>query len=337
VSVVAQPSDIRDRVSATAFALACAFYIAAAASLSALVPLQTTLVSVFAFAGLHNWLELRLFLGRLPARLGPQASYLGISITGSAILSGSFILIRLAALSATWPYSSMLIASRIWTCALVLWVVWLLPSHQRRAMREDPVVTGLALAGLCTLAWRNPGLINVALIYGHPLMAMFILDLELGRRRPAWRTGYRAALCLSGVILVVLWLAMGQPGESSPLGDLVVQQAASDLLAAFPSHRVVATYAFLQLLHYGAWLVAIPLVVLGERPWEINRVGLGRRAPAWRAAIGLVLVLSAAAVVLLWVGFAIDFRRAWMIYFTLSIFHVLAEIPFSMGARGARP
>lgn len=49
-----------------ALALACA-----AAALAGWAPLGFSVVTVFLFAGPHNWLEFRYFLNRMPARWGP--------------------------------------------------------------------------------------------------------------------------------------------------------------------------------------------------------------------------------------------------------------------------
>ena len=40
------------------------------AALASLLPLQMSIVTVFLFAGPHNWFEARYFLMRLPARFG---------------------------------------------------------------------------------------------------------------------------------------------------------------------------------------------------------------------------------------------------------------------------
>src|SRR5947207_1464439 len=55
------------------FALAALAVAGLSAFLSGWVPLGFSLVTVFLFAGPHNWLELRYFMGRLAARLPPHA------------------------------------------------------------------------------------------------------------------------------------------------------------------------------------------------------------------------------------------------------------------------
>ena len=46
------------------------------ALLASFVPLQFSILTVFLFAGPHNWFELRYFLTRLPVRFGNRATSL---------------------------------------------------------------------------------------------------------------------------------------------------------------------------------------------------------------------------------------------------------------------
>ena len=45
-----------------------------AATLAGAVPLGFSIVTVFLFAGPHNWIEFRYFLSRMPAHWGPLRS-----------------------------------------------------------------------------------------------------------------------------------------------------------------------------------------------------------------------------------------------------------------------
>ena len=57
--------------------------IAAAASASWL-PLQVSIVTLFLFAGPHNWFELRYFLMRLPVRFGKSRRVFMVALPESA-------------------------------------------------------------------------------------------------------------------------------------------------------------------------------------------------------------------------------------------------------------
>src|SRR3954471_12111426 len=77
--------------SRTAFALTALAVATAAAALSGWAPLQFSVVTVFLFAGPHNWLEFRYFLTRLPARWGKLRSFFVLAFSGMIALTASFI------------------------------------------------------------------------------------------------------------------------------------------------------------------------------------------------------------------------------------------------------
>jgi hypothetical protein len=57
-------------------------------------------------------------------------------------------------------------------------------------------------------------------------------------------------------------------------------------------------------------------------------VPLARRSWSWRFAVGTFLTVSAAVVLVLWGCFLADYTTTRNIYFTVALFHVLAEVPF---------
>src|SRR5690348_17975436 len=65
----------------------------AAALLAGWVPLRFSLVTVFLFAGPHNWLEFRYFLTRLPARWGRLRGFFLLAFVGIFGLTGAFALL----------------------------------------------------------------------------------------------------------------------------------------------------------------------------------------------------------------------------------------------------
>jgi hypothetical protein len=96
------------------------------------------------------------------------------------------------------------------------------------------------------------------------------------------------------------------------------------------AQSALALHAYLELLHYGAWVAALPLIGLAAKPWEWRTIPLARR---WPGAVRAVLGVGALAVLTLWAGMAIDYDRARAIYFTVAIFHVLAEAPMVIWLR----
>jgi hypothetical protein len=153
----------------------------------------------------------------------------------------------------------------------------------------------------------------------------------LRRSRPGWRPTYHACLALLPLALAVLWCQSWH----APAPDLerdefraAANQAGALLIPGLAIQLVVATHAFLEMVHYGVWLVAMPLIGLKERPWHLKRVPLARRSAAWRRGIALALLVGAAVVVGLWACFLADYAVTYQVYFTLAMLHVLIEVPF---------
>jgi hypothetical protein len=120
----------------------------------------------------------------------------------------------------------------------------------------------------------------------------------------------------------------------------ITQHAGAELLPNVSSHMLVATHVFLEMLHYGVWLVALPLIApltksVGSvearkrnRIWQINAVPVARHPRGFPKLVTTVLALGVFLVVILWFGFSLDYTTTRDVYFTLAIAHVLAEAPF---------
>jgi len=113
---------------------------------------------------------------------------------------------------------------------------------------------------------------------------------------------------------------------------LLLIDAGAGVLTGVSSHLLVATHTFLEMLHYGVWVVAMPLVSLRSAPWRLDNVPLYRRSSAWRAAIITALSVGGVAMLVLWAGFLADYPLTRNIYFTVAMLHVLAEVPFLLRA-----
>src|SRR5947209_19523923 len=72
------------------FMLAALAVAAASAFLAGWLPLGFSIVTVFLFAGPHNWLELRYFLTRLPARWGRLRPFFLTAFAGVVGLAAAF-------------------------------------------------------------------------------------------------------------------------------------------------------------------------------------------------------------------------------------------------------
>src|SRR5437763_10591484 len=76
-----------------AFALTALGVALAAALLAGWAPLRFSIVTVFLFAGPHNWLEVRYFLTRMPARWGRLRGFFTLAFAGIFGLTACYALL----------------------------------------------------------------------------------------------------------------------------------------------------------------------------------------------------------------------------------------------------
>lgn len=305
-----------------------------AAVLAGALPVAFSLATVFLFAGPHNWFEARYALGRLPARAGKLWGFFTVSAVGILALTAAYAAI---------PYAEAtgeLYAG--WCTLFLLWVALLVWMRSRTNPRFDGGwVWPLALFIIAGV-WLNPYALPVALIYLHPLMALWLLDRELTRSRPHWRRAYWCAVVSIPLLLGVLyWQLHDAPEPDTSTGALTLafspkpvgsetlaDHAGAWFLPGVSPHFLIAAHAFLEMVHYGVWVVIIPLIGLRSRPWELRAIPAARRSRNWARGVAAVLLFGALVVVVLWVCFQLDYPTTRHVYFTVAMLHVLAEVPF---------
>jgi hypothetical protein len=165
----------------------------------------------------------------------------------------------------------------------------------------------------------------------HPLVALWFLDRQLKRTRPAWRGAYHACLAILPAIIVAMWLALAGTAnlpDNDALSSRITQHAGAAILNGVSTHLLVATHVFLETVHYGVWLLIIPLIGFRGRVWNTRAIPLAAARGGWPRALRTTLVLGLFLIVALWIGFATDYAAARDIYFTFAMAHVLAEAPF---------
>ena len=308
------------------FGTAFASFVVVAATLAAALPLQLSIAIVFLFAGPHNLLEARYMLGRLPARAGRLWPFFAIAAAGAVGLAASFALL---------PWAAVVVDGRIlhaaWNAAFLVWVATLVVMRSRSRPRFDAAWVPAAALMLALLQWPWPAAMGMALVFLHPLMALAVLHRELRRSRPDWLPAWRmaaAAVPLGACAVCAVTGLAPDLAVRSALDESVVRHAGVDVLAFAPPRALVATHAFLELVHYGVWIVVLPLVGLKSAPWRIDSVPLVRRGGPWAHGVAAVLGFGALAVAILWACFCIDYQTTRHVYFTVAVLHVLAEIPF---------
>jgi hypothetical protein len=127
-----------------------------------------------------------------------------------------------------------------------------------------------------------------------------------------------------------------QLSRTAPLADdnglfwRITQHSGAEVLPQISSHLLVSVHLFLEMLHYGVWIIALPLIgrIGSARFWDVRSVPVARHPQGFPRIVVGMLVFAVAAVVLLWFGFSIDYSRTRDVYFTVAMAHVLAEAPF---------
>jgi hypothetical protein len=298
----------------------------AAGAFASWLPLQVSIVTVFLFAGPHNWFELRYFLTRLPVRFGRSRDFFVTAFAGVGVLTLAYVSLPFIYSARLWSDEAWSTMIAGWNTALLAWLgllIWLRSKQKRRVNWTWTIPAGLAL---CSLNWLGPDFFSLALVYIHPLIALWFLDRHLRRTRPPWLRVYRRCLCLLPFVLAIMIWQLSQTSslpDSNGLFWRITQHSGAEMLPQVSSHMLVSVHLFLEMLHYAVWIVALPLV-----GGFVKTVPVARHPRGFPRVIGGLMIAALAAVVVLWFGFSIDYSTTRDIYFTVAMAHVLAEAPF---------
>jgi hypothetical protein len=295
-------------------------------------PLQFSIITVFLFAGPHNWMEFRYFLQRMPARWGRLKLFYTTGLGGVVLLTMAYI--ALYVLGQSWYLNEVAwtVSIALWNSCLILWVCRLLDLRGRERVGRDWSWIWAAGFALCALAWFAPLWFSLGLVYLHPLVALLFFDRQLKRTRPGWRKAYHLCLAALPVLLVLMWTQLARTNGLPYADDLswrITQHAGAGILTGISTRLLVATHVFLEMIHYGVWLVLMPLAASGASSlWRTNRIPLEAHRAGWPRAVRAALLLGIFIVLVLWSGFIFDYTTTRDIYFALAMAHVLAEAPF---------
>lgn len=294
------------------------------------IPVQFSIITVFLFAGPHNWFEARYTLGRLPARAGKLLGFFAFSFAGVVGLTAAFAFIpsylrsHPDAIEHSTPYA-------IWNTAFILWCATLVHMRGNTNPRFDAGWVWPLAFGLIAGNWLMPFAFSLATIYLHPCMALAILDRELKKSRPHWRSAYHALLLLLPLYIGILWYrlhdAPSLPGNDA-LTTTIANHAGDWVFTGVSNHFLVSLHTFLEVVHYGVWVLVLPLLGLRSLPWQLGSIPAARRSPGWKRGVAVFLLMGIVIVLVLWSCFLLDYGTTRTIYFVVALLHVLAEIPF---------
>jgi len=126
-------------------------------------------------------------------------------------------------------------------------------------------------------------------------VALWFLDRHLRRTKPEWSKTYRRCLLVLPLLMIgMLW----QLSRSSSLSDdnglfwRITQHAGADLLPNVSSHLLVSTHVFLEMLHYGVWIVALPLIGATGAIWDARSIPIASHSRGFPRLITALLVLQ---------------------------------------------
>lgn len=312
------------------FAVAASFMLLAAAFAS-LTPIAFSIAIVFLFAGPHNWVELRYFISRLPSRFGPLRTFFGISFIGVLTLGASYALLTIAARLNSMEFDSAIILYKGWIVAFHAWLALLAWTRSLAPLRRKIIIAVLSatvITGLVAPLW-----FGLFLVYLHPLVGLAILDRELKRSRPGWLRPYRTIVSLMPFVILLMILQLCNSASlptDTELNRQITSQAGSFLLMETSSHMLVSVHTFLEMLHYGVWLLAIPLATSAwRRPrWQPASMPVSRNSAPFKKILSIVFAVSSIVVITLWAAFIGNYAATRDFYFSVAVFHILAELPF---------
>jgi hypothetical protein len=321
----------RTRRSAKTFAAILIVSALVSAALASWMPLQMSIATVFLFAGPHNWFEARYFLMRLPARFGRSRNFFAVAFAGIFVLTLGYVSLPAMYYAGVWSGAHWATAIATWNTALLLWIAALILLRGKQQSRRDWSWALPVAFALCAVNWLAPDLFSLAIVYLHPLIAFWFLDRHLRRTKPEWLQNYHRCLLLLPILLIgMLWQLARTPSlvDDNGLFWRITQHAGAELLPGLSSHMLVSTHVFLEMLHYGVWIVALPLIGATGAMWSVSSIPLARRKRGFPKLIAAVLVCGLFVVAVLWMGFSVNYAATRDIYFAVAIAHVLAEAPF---------
>src|SRR5438034_2487671 len=301
-SWVPRKTRARTGVSARAFAGLIVAAALVSAALASWLPLQVSIITVFLFAGPHNWFELRYFLTRLPARFGRSRNFFLVAFVGIGLLTALYASLPALYYANLWSGANWQNAIATWNTLMVLWISALVLMRAKQKTNRDWFWVLPIACVLCSLNWLSPELFSLAIVYLHPLVALWFLDRHFRRTKPEWSKTYRRCLMVLPLLMIgIFW----QLSRSSSLSDdnglfwRITQHAGADLLPNVSSHLLVSTHVFLEMLHYGVWIVALPLIGATGAIWNVRSIPIANHSRGFPKLVAAILIFSLFIVVVL--------------------------------------
>lgn len=317
--------------SAQIFGGAFLLFCAVSAALIGSFPLQASIITIFLFAGVHNFMEFRYFVARMPVRWGKSRNFYTVGIGGVIVLTAVYLAIYFTGDNWLWGLTDWQIAVSVWNTGFILWIGTLFYLRGRQKPKTDWTLAFAAAFLLAALAWLVPNYWALSLVYLHPFIAMWFLERQIRRTRKEWLHAYHFCLMTIPVFALILYFAFANAPNLSEETNLfwrITQHAGSQILPNISSHFLVATHVFLETIHYAVWILLIGLVDKKAIPWKLREIPLVANKKGFPKIVFGILAFSVVLVFALWFGFSINYEATRDIYFAFAMAHVLAEFPF---------
>jgi hypothetical protein len=301
------------------------------AAFATLLPLQFSVITVFLFAGPHNLLEFRYFVRRLPVRFGKSRNFFLVAFCGLFFLVVAYLSLPALYYAGLWSGMNWITIIGSWNTLLLLWLatlVWL--RGKQRKGRDWSWAWAIAF-GFVSANWLAPELFSLALVYVHPLIALWFLERELRRRRPEWLAVYHRMLAVIPIVVAIMCVTLWKTqslAEDNGLAWRITQHAGAELLPSVSSHMLVSVHVFLEMLHYFVWILVLPLLGATGGIFSLRKLPLVTHPRGFPRLIALATMIAVFMVGLLWLGFSLDYSLTRDLYFAVAMSHVLAEAPF---------
>ena len=317
--------------SAQIFALLFIVFCVLSATLIGSFPLTASIVTIFLFAGVHNFFEFRYFAARMPLRWGKSRLFYTVGIGGVLLLTSVYLMIYFGSGNWFWSANNWQILVSVWNTAFVLWIGMLLYIRGRQKPNADWTIAFAVAFLLAGLAWLVPNYWSLSLVYLHPLAAIYFLERQIRRTKKEWLKSYHFCLLTIPFFVAALYFAFANSpnlAEENSLFSRITRHAGSGILTNVSSHFLVAAHVFLETIHYTVWILLIPLVDRRAIPWKLNEIPLLTNREGFPKLVSIALILGLSLIFILWLGFSLDYETTRDVYFAFAIAHVLAEMPF---------
>lgn len=313
------------------FALGFLAFCVFSAALIGSAPIAASIVTIFLFAGVHNFFEFRYFAARMPVRWGKSRVFYTVGIGGVIALTLLYLTIYFGSGTWLWSADAWQISVSLWNTAFILWLGALFFLRGRQKPHADWTIAFAFAFLLAGLAWLFPAYWSLSLVYLHPFVALWFLERQIRRTKKEWLRAYHFCLLTIPFFVAALYFAFADApnlAEENNLFARIAQHAGSGILTNVSSHFLVATHVFLETIHYTVWILLIPLIDRRAIPWKLKEIPLYANKDGFPKLTAAAVFVSLSLVFVFWCAFSLDYETTRDIYFAFAMAHVLAEMPF---------